>query len=94
MQVEIIDDTPRAPLRFVRVRRSRHLNNQQQQLPPSQQSVRSITTPPRNSVTNVNQQLALQRQQQQQLALNAPLFKFQIAACYVIGHVSEVSGGG
>ena len=67
MVIEVIDDTPRAPLRFVRTsaarRRRRRANSQ------------SLSGGGGSGVVAA--------------APNAPLFKFQIAACYVIGHASE-----
>lgn len=64
LQIEVISDEPRAPLRFMRRRRHRR--------PKMNPGFTDTSTSSGSDFTVA--------------AANAPLFKFQVAACYVIAH--------
>lgn len=64
LQIEVISDEPRAPLRFMRRRRHRR--------PKMNRGFTDTSTSSGSDFTVA--------------AANAPLFKFQVAACYVIAH--------
>ena len=67
LQIEVISDEPRAPLRFMRRRRHRR-----PKMNPGLTEVGGTNTSSGSDYTVA--------------AANAPLFKFQVAACYVIAH--------
>jgi hypothetical protein len=71
LQVEVISDEPREPLRFLRRRDRRR--------------TAGLAAGPASAGAGAGAGFA-------GVAANAPLFKFQVAACYVIAHSTTEAG--